>query len=120
MTCELATQASVSRAEVAESCLDYHSISQFYGEIPIKMTSWTLYILECNDRSLYTGITTNLKKRLKCHNEKRASKYTRSRLPCKVVHAEIFDEESLARKREAEIKGLSRKRKLELVAENPC
>jgi len=83
------------------------------------MASWSLYILECSDRSLYTGITTDLKKRLNAHNAKKASKYTRSRLPAKIVYTEIFDGESLARKREAEIKGLSRKGKLELVAGNP-
>ena len=76
---------------------------------------WIAYILKCSDGSLYTGITTDLKKRLKCHNNGKASKYTRSRRPVKVVYSESFVNESSARKREAEIKQFSRQSKLELI-----
>ncbi len=79
------------------------------------MKNWTLYILRCSDRSLYTGITTDIAKRLECHNQGRASKYTRSRLPVKVVYKKIVGSESAARKEEARIKGLSRKEKLTLI-----
>ncbi|MDP3804858.1 MAG: GIY-YIG nuclease family protein [Candidatus Omnitrophota bacterium] len=79
------------------------------------MTNWTLYILRCKDGSLYTGITTDIDKRLKRHNEGRASKYTRAKKPVKLVYAEIFDNESSARKREAEIKKLSHENKLKLI-----
>lgn len=79
------------------------------------MKEWILYIIECRDGSLYTGITTDLARRLKCHDEGRATKYTRARRPVKLVHREDFDNESSARKREAEIKGLSRAGKLELI-----
>ena len=72
------------------------------------MTSWVLYIVECNDGSLYTGITTDLDKRLKRHNEGRATKYTRDRKPVRLVYKEIFNTESLARRREIEVKKLSR------------
>ena len=79
------------------------------------MTSWVLYIVECNDGSLYTGITTDLDKRLKRHNEGRATKYTRDRKPVRLVYKEIFNTESLARRREIEVKKLSRQNKLKLI-----
>ncbi|MDP3804718.1 MAG: GIY-YIG nuclease family protein, partial [Candidatus Omnitrophota bacterium] len=63
----------------------------------------------------YTGITTDLRKRLKCHNEGLATKYTRPRRPVKLVYSEVLGTESLARKREAAIKKLSRQSKLELI-----
>ncbi len=79
------------------------------------MAKWFLYILKCRDGSLYTGITTDLEKRIKRHNEGCASKYTRRKRPVKIVHTEIFNTESSARRREAEIKKLSRKNKIELI-----
>ena len=79
------------------------------------MSEWTLYIIECRDGSLYTGITTDLKKRLKRHNEGKATKYTRARKPVKLVYSEEMSSESLARKREAEIKNMSRTNKLKLI-----
>ena len=80
------------------------------------MSNWTLYILECNDGSLYTGITTDLNKRIKHHNEGRATKYTRGRKPVKLVYSKFFNNESSARKKEIAIKKLSRKDKLKLIA----
>ena len=50
------------------------------------MDRWTLYILECSDRSLYTGITTDLEKRIQRHNQGKATKYTRTRIPVKLVY----------------------------------
>lgn len=79
------------------------------------MSSWILYIIECHDGSLYAGITTNLVRRLKCHNEGKATRYTRIRRPVKLVYREDFDNESSARKREAKVKSLSRTEKLELI-----
>ncbi|MFH1478809.1 MAG: GIY-YIG nuclease family protein [Candidatus Omnitrophota bacterium] len=79
------------------------------------MSQWVLYILKCSDSSLYTGITTDLDKRLSRHNQGRACKYTRSRKPVRLVYNEIFDNESSARKREIEIKKLSRLNKLRLI-----
>ena len=72
-------------------------------------------MVRCRDGSLYTGITTDLAKRIKRHNEGRASKYTRAKKPVKLVHKEVCITESAARKREAAIKKLSRQRKLELI-----
>ncbi len=80
-----------------------------------KMSKWVLYIVECKDGSLYTGITTDLKKRIKRHNEGRATKYTRRKKPVKLVYSEVCDNESTARTKEIEIKKLSRKDKLKLV-----
>ena len=79
------------------------------------MSAWTLYILECADGSLYTGITTDLERRFRRHNEGRATKYTRTRRPLKIVHTEFCDNESSARRREAEVKKLKRAEKLELI-----
>lgn len=73
------------------------------------------YILECADKTLYTGWTNNLQKRLEAHGAGRASKYTRVRLPVKLVYFESFDFENDARKREVAIKKLSRRAKLELI-----
>lgn len=79
------------------------------------MGNWSLYIVCCRDGSLYTGITTDLEKRLKRHNEGRAAKYTRARKPVKLVYTEACDGESQAKKREAEIKKMSRLEKLKLI-----
>ena len=74
-----------------------------------------VYILRCFDGSLYTGWTNNLEKRIAEHGRGRGAKYTRSRLPEEVVYYEIYKAPTQARKREAAIKKLSRKEKLELI-----
>lgn len=83
-------------------------------------TSWTVYLVRCRDGSLYTGITTDLVRRLAAHNAGTASRYTRSRLPVKLVHEEPGFTHSSALKREAAIKRLSRPKKLELSAKKPA
>ncbi len=80
-----------------------------------KSTEWHIYILRCADKSLYTGITTNLSHRLQTHNLGKASKYTRCRLPVKILWTEDGHTESSAKKREVEIKKLSRQEKLKLA-----
>jgi len=79
------------------------------------MSRWVVYIVRCSDRSLYTGITTDLKARLIRHNAGTASKYTRSRRPVRVVYTQRMKNESAARKREARIKRMSRKEKEALL-----
>ncbi|NQU95718.1 MAG: GIY-YIG nuclease family protein [Candidatus Omnitrophica bacterium] len=79
------------------------------------MKKWFLYIVKCKDSSLYTGITTNLEKRVKRHNEGMATKYTRGRKPVKLVYSKACSNESSARKKEIELKKLPRKKKLELI-----
>ena len=69
------------------------------------------YILKCSDGTLYTGWTVDLEKRLKSHNDGRGSKYTRARLPVRLVHQESFSSRKEAMQREYEIKQLSRKEK---------
>jgi len=77
---------------------------------------WFVYILECADQSLYTGITTNLDRRLDEHNgSKLGAKYTRSRRPVKLLHHEAYDDRSTASQREIEIKRLKRNQKLQLT-----
>ena len=73
------------------------------------------YILECSDKSLYTGWTTNLEKRLKAHNLGTGARYTRSRRPVRLVYYEEFATRKEAMKREYAIKKLSRKEKEALI-----
>lgn len=75
-----------------------------------------LYILKCVDGSLYTGITTDLKRRIEEHNSSGlGAKYTRGRRPVKPVYSKKFRNRSTASREEARIKVLTRKQKLELV-----
>ncbi|MDO5041268.1 MAG: GIY-YIG nuclease family protein [Peptoniphilus sp.] len=74
-----------------------------------------VYILKCNDDTLYTGYTTNIKNRIKMHNLKKASKYTRGRTPVKLVYLETLSSKSEALRREYAIKQLSKEQKLKLI-----
>ena len=73
------------------------------------------YILECSDGSFYTGWTNKLEKRINCHNKGKGAKYTRGRLPLKLVYFEEFIEKRDAQKREYVIKHLTRNDKLNLI-----
>lgn len=73
------------------------------------------YILQCADHTLYTGWTNDLDRRLKAHNEGKASKYTRSRLPVRLIYSEEYQTKREAMKRESAIKRLSRQEKLKLI-----
>jgi predicted GIY-YIG superfamily endonuclease len=72
---------------------------------------WLVYILRCRDGSLYTGITNDLAKRLQAHQDGVASRYTRSRLPVKLVYWESAANRSTATKRELAIKRMKRAQK---------
>lgn len=74
-----------------------------------------IYIVRCSDDTLYTGWTTNIERRIKCHNSGKGAKYTRCRLPVELVYFETFEDKSTALKREYEIKQLSRDKKLLLI-----
>ena len=74
-----------------------------------------LYIIECKDKSLYTGITTGLERRFKEHHAGTASHYTKAKGAVKILYTEQFPNRSEASKREAEIKKLPREKKLELI-----
>lgn len=79
--------------------------------------AWLLYILKCNDNTLYTGITNDLARRFKQHNAGRASRYTRSRLPVELLYKERCQGKSNALKKEFRIKALSRKEKEKYIKE---
>ncbi len=74
-----------------------------------------VYILKCVDNSLYTGYTTDIVKRCLTHNKGKGAKYTRSRLPVKVVYSEEFESKTDAMKREYHIKQLTRQQKTKLI-----
>lgn len=74
-----------------------------------------IYILKCSDDTLYTGWTNDLDKRLKTHSKGKGAKYTRARLPVKLVYFEEYDNKISAQKREYEIKQMSKHQKLELI-----
>ena len=76
---------------------------------------WYLYILRCKDGSLYTGITTDVEKRLEAHRSGKGAKYTRGRGPLELVYREECGDHSDALRREAEIKRLPRDEKLKLI-----
>ena len=74
-----------------------------------------VYMLKCADGSLYTGYTNDLQKRVGVHNSGRGAKYTKSRLPVRLVYSEEHESKSSALKREAEIKKLTRSQKERLI-----
>ena len=78
---------------------------------------WFVYVLRCADGTLYTGVTRDLTRRTQQHSDGTASRYTRSRLPVTLVYRESQRSHSLALKREAAIKRLTRKQKLALIRE---
>jgi len=79
--------------------------------------SWYVYILKCNDETLYTGITTDLDRRVKEHNSDNqlGAKYTKARRPVTLSYSEPYDNRSQASQREYQIKKYSRAKKLRLV-----
>lgn len=76
---------------------------------------WFVYTVRCRDGSLYTGITTNVARRVKTHNAGKGGSYTRSRKPVRLVFREAHPTRSSALKREAEIKRWSHARKSEAL-----
>jgi len=75
---------------------------------------WRVYIIECKDGVLYTGITNNLDRRLKEHNSGNGCRFTKYRCPVKLVYNESSSARPKALQREAQIKRLPREKKLEL------
>lgn len=73
------------------------------------------YILECADKTLYCGYTTDLERRIRAHNSGAGAKYTRARTPVKLVYFEELGTLSEALRRECAIKKLSREKKLRLI-----
>ncbi|HTX86844.1 MAG TPA: GIY-YIG nuclease family protein [Candidatus Nanoarchaeia archaeon] len=82
-------------------------------------TAWQVYILRCADKTLYTGITVDLARRLREHNSSRlGAKYTRGRRPVKIVYSKKFRNRSTATKAESKIKKISRRGKNKLINSN--
>lgn len=77
---------------------------------------WHVYVLACADRSLYTGVTTDLTRRLRQHNAGRGSAYTRCRRPVRVLYTEAVGSRATAQRQEAAMKRLTRREKLAWVA----
>lgn len=74
-----------------------------------------VYILRCKDDTLYTGFTVNLENRIKTHNKGIGAKYTRGRIPVKLVYKEEYNTKSEALKRECALKKLNRIQKLKII-----
>ncbi len=77
--------------------------------------TWFVYVLQCADRSLYTGISNDVIRRCEQHNAGTASRYTRGRLPVTLVYKEARASRSEALKRELAIKALTREEKESLI-----
>ncbi len=78
--------------------------------------AWHLYILRCGDGSYYTGVTTDIERRVHEHAQGRASRYTRTHQPVQLVHREACGTRSQALSRECAVKSLSRAKKDDLIA----
>ena len=74
-----------------------------------------VYIARCSDETLYTGWTTNVEKREKVHNSGKGAKYTRSRLPIKIVYVEECDSKIEALRREYQVKKMTKNQKENLI-----
>ena len=77
---------------------------------------WFMYVVKCNDDTLYTGITTDVERRILEHNEsKKGAKYTASRRPVHIVYARVYDNQSQAAKAESKFRRLPRTKKLNII-----
>lgn len=76
---------------------------------------YSVYIIECHDKSLYTGVTNDLERRFNQHKNKQGGHYTSSKRVVKIIYTEKYPNRSAALKREFQIKGWTRKKKLNLI-----
>jgi putative endonuclease len=76
---------------------------------------WSVYILKCKDRCLYTGITTDPKRRFEEHRSGKGGSFTRAHKPVRIVYIEEMKSRSRALRREAQIKKMARNKKLDLI-----
>jgi putative endonuclease len=82
----------------------------------MKKQDWFVYILQCSDKTLYTGVTTDIERRIEEHNTgSKGAKYTAARRPVKLVYSELLDSRSEAQQREHQIKSLTRQQKQQLI-----
>ena len=88
----------------------------YFEQDMIQEATWKCYIVQCSDNSLYTGITTDIERRVDEHNtSNKGAKYTKTRRPVKLVYSESHTDRSTSSKREYEIKKLNRTDKLKLI-----
>ena len=80
------------------------------------MTIWSVYLIRCADKSLYTGITTDVQRRFQTHSEGKGAKYLKTRRPFKLVFSKEIGDRSQASKLEYAIKQLPKKRKEQIVS----
>ena len=81
--------------------------------------AWHVYIIECSDSSLYTGITNDLDRRINAHNDGRGAKYTKSRRPVRLRYSEPAADRKNASQREYAIKSLRKTEKMRLIKPEP-
>jgi putative endonuclease len=81
--------------------------------------TWRVYIIECSDGSLYTGITNDLDRRITAHNDGRGAKYTKSRRPVRLRYSEPAADRKNASQREYAIKSLRKAEKMRLITPEP-
>lgn len=81
---------------------------------------WSVYIVECSDQTLYTGVTSGLERRINEHNNGTGAKYTRQRRPVKLVYSESVSDRGTALKRELAIKRMKRDSKRKLIIAHTC
>lgn len=79
------------------------------------MSGWWVYVLQCNDGTLYTGSTTDLERRVAAHNAGQGARYTRSRLPVQLAYQEEQPDRGSAQRREWQIRRLPRRHKEALI-----
>ena len=91
------------------------AVVSLWGLSAIIQMDWEVYILECSDGTLYTGISNNLPSRIEKHNSGNGAKYTKNRIPVALVYKETLKNKSESLKREIEIKRLTRSQKLDLI-----
>ena len=85
-------------------------------EINVAAKCWFVYMVECSDGTIYTGITNNIEQRIIKHNSGKGAKYTRARIPVVLKAYWTYDLKSEAAKAEYAFKQLSREEKMELIA----
>lgn len=81
----------------------------------MKNKSYYVYIIECRDKTFYIGYTDDLEKRINIHNEGKGAKYTRGRIPVKLLYYEVYKDKGKAMSREYALKRLTRKQKERLI-----
>jgi len=82
----------------------------------MKQKIWSAYIVKCKDEKLYTGISSDVKNRVATHNKGKGCRFTKYRYPVELLYQEECGTKADARKRELEIQGFTRNKKLSLIA----